>query len=269
MQILDLIRPMESDIKYEMITFPDGEPHIKLGNIDRKDEVRVKCRIKNPTDLFILMQVGDILNRQGVAFSITIYYLMSMRMDRVISFNEAFSLSIVAKVINSLNPEYVSVLEPHSKVTHKLITSIWGSPYVENYSRFGDYLYVLPDKGAWKRYSLPLERKVYCSKIRDLNTGKLSGFKVENPNVIKDNPSKSLLVVDDLCDGGGTFAGIAKELREIDPDRKLDIYVTHMVNPKGIITLSKNYDNVYFTNSYKNWEEENGLPANVNVIKVV
>lgn len=35
------------------------------------------------------------------------------------------------------------------------------------------------------------------------------------------------------------------------PDRKLAIYVTHMVNPKGITTLSENYDEVYFTNSYK------------------
>lgn len=36
-------------------------------------------------------------------------------------------------------------------------------------------------------------------------------------------------------------------------------------NPK---TLSENYDEVYFTNSYFNWEELE-LPDNVSVIKVV
>ena len=41
MQILNLVRPEKSDIKFEIITFPDGEPHIKLEGIDRKDNVRI------------------------------------------------------------------------------------------------------------------------------------------------------------------------------------------------------------------------------------
>lgn len=52
MQILNLIRPEDSDIKYEIIQFPDGEPHIVLKSINRKDDVTVVCRITNPTDLF-------------------------------------------------------------------------------------------------------------------------------------------------------------------------------------------------------------------------
>ena len=74
--------------KYRVIQFPDGEPHIILENIDRKDDLSVTCRVCNPTDLFILMQVGDILNRQGVSFILHITYLMSMRMDRVMSYDE-------------------------------------------------------------------------------------------------------------------------------------------------------------------------------------
>lgn len=45
-------------------------------------------------------------------------------------------------------------------------------------------------------------------------------------------------------------------------------YVTHMVNPKGITTLSENYKEVYFTNSYKDWNKET-LPDNVKVIEIV
>lgn len=48
----------------------------------------------------------------------------------------------------------------------------------------------------------------------------------------------------------------------------LTIYVTHMVNPKGITTLSENYKEVYFTNSYKDWNKET-LPDNVKVIEIV
>lgn len=109
MQVLNLIRPEKSSIKYKVIQFPDGEPHIVLKDIDRKDYLSVICRICNPTDLFILMQVGDILNRQGVLFSLNITYLMSMRMDRVISYDESFSLMVNPKGIATLSENYKEV----------------------------------------------------------------------------------------------------------------------------------------------------------------
>lgn len=55
---------------------------------------------------------------------------------------------------------------------------------------------------------------------------------------------------------------------KVYPDRERTIYVTHMVNPKGITTLSENYKEVYFTNSYKDWNKET-LPDNVKVIEIV
>ena len=139
-------------MKYEVIQFPDGEPHIVLNGIDRKDDLTVVCRVCNPTDLFILMQVGDILNRQGILFGLDIVYLMSMRMDRVISYDESFSLSVVTQVINDMFPQAVHVLEPHS-------------------------------------------HDVICSKVRDPKTGQLSGFKIENPEVIEKNVNLPFVVI--------------------------------------------------------------------------
>ena len=117
MYVLNLIRPEKSDISYEIFHFPDGESHIKLGEINRKDSVEIKCRICNAEDLFIIMQVGDILNRQEVEWGLNIYYLMSMRMDRVISFNESFSLKVVTDTINSLNPSFIYLHHTHSFVS--------------------------------------------------------------------------------------------------------------------------------------------------------
>lgn len=39
-----------------------------------------------------------------------------------------------------------------------------------------------------------------------------------------------------------------------------------MVSPNGIKNLSENYDEVYFTNSYKDWTD---LPSNCHLIKIV
>ena len=56
---------------------------------------------------------------------------------------------------------------------------------------------------------------------------------IENPEVIEENQDLPLVVIDDLCDGGGTFKGIAQLLESHCPNRDRAIYVTHMVNPKG------------------------------------
>lgn len=50
------------------------------------------------------------------------------------------------------------------------------------------------------------------------------------------------------------------------PDRPKSIFVTHAVNPKGIDNMSEHYDNVYITNSYRDWA---GCPENVTIIDVI
>jgi ribose-phosphate pyrophosphokinase len=271
MQILNLVRQDKSDISYSISRFPDGEVHITLGDIDHKDKVEVRCRITNAEELFILMQVGDILKRHAVPFFISICYLMSMRMDRVMDFNRPFSLSIVCKVLDSLGADSISVFSPHSYECVRLLnTPNFGNyefeiPFrCENIAESLNAQTVLPDKGAAGKFYYD-EDTIFGKKTRDLATGKITSIGIENPWNIGDNP---LLVRDDLCDGGGTFVGIAKELRKYKPNAKLYIQVDHMVNPKGIKNLSENFDRVWFTNSYKDWQNES-LPDNVEVIEIV
>lgn len=260
MNILNLIDQSKGNVYYTIIRFPDGEPHIFLDELDRKRDIKVICRITCPEDLFIVMQVGNILNRQGISFHLTISYLMSMRMDRVMSFNEAYSLEIVSNCINSINPSNVEIIEPHSYKTKSLIKkSVEISCIDMIYNE--DCVICFPDKGANTRYShlFPQKITLYGSKIRDVITGRLSEFKIENP---EDYQSGAILVIDDLCDGGGTFVGIANEIRKFAPDAKLKIFVTHMVNKNGITALSKNYDEVLFTDSFFDWNTIE-LPKNV------
>lgn len=263
MNTLNLINKEESDISYEVIAFPDGEPHIKIIDLDRKKDVNIICRIANPTDLFILMQIGNILNRQGIIFDIKINYLMSMRMDRVMSFNEAYSLEIVANTINSLNARKVKILEPHSE---KTLTLIKRSNKINNGILISDHLKVYPDEGAAERYNANPMTDVIFKKKRNLSDGKITSIEPINPYVLYKS-DKPIMVIDDLCDGGMTFKLIADYLRKEVPNREKNIMITHMVNPKGIETLSVNYDSVIFTNSYKNWENED-LPTNISVLKV-
>lgn len=269
MQSLNLIDVEKGDIKYSLSRFPDGEVQITLGEFNRKDEINVRCRITSAEELFILMQVSDILRRHGMRFSISIYYLMSMRMDRVMDFNRPYSLSIVINILDNLEASQIDIFSPHSEISLELFkkTRVNDLDIFSNlYPKVSDYQILLPDNGAKERYShLSNNECIVCSKVRDLATGNITKIQIDNPDIITDKP---ILIIDDLCDGGRTFVEIAKAVRDIKPNTNLNIFVKHMVNPRGIVNLSKYFDHVWFTNSYKDWQNEI-LPNNVKVIEVV
>lgn len=286
MKTINLINVNESDVMYELTTFPDGEPHIKLNNIDRKDSYNIVCRITNPIELFILMQVGNILKRQSVIFNIKIAYLMSMRMDRVINFNEAFSLEIVADMINSLYADNVYIFECHSERAFKLINNSNPIDFVTydfEYNKFNhmikaynkdeddkNIIICYPDHGAKDRYKVSIENPnpyICMNKVRDLdNKGIIKSITIDNDYILPDN--SIIYIIDDLCDGGGTFCWSYNILAEKYPDIPIRLFVKHMVNPVGLEKVSNLFDRVYITNSYKEWEEYT-ISDNVKVFKVV
>lgn len=289
MQILNLINKEKSDIDYSISKFPDGEVQITLDGINHKDRALVKCRITNAEELFIVMQVADILNRHAVIWQLDVYYLMGSRMDRVMDFNRPFTLRIMANVLNNLGAFNVNVFVPHSDRSslegfHKSVSipkevgialDEFDADSIVSYS---GYCLIVPDKGAYNR--LGFEAREYyhnnivvVNKVRDIATGKIQKIEITNPDVVL-STNKKFIIVDDLCDGGGTFCGIAEEIRKIKPDAKLSIFVTHMVNLRGIENLSKTFDHVWFTNSYKDWkkyceEQSMPFPENVTQIEVV
>lgn len=283
MQILNLTNVEKSDIKFSISKFPDGEVQITLGEFSRKDHVVVNCRITNAEELFILMQVADILNRHGVIWSLNIYYLMGMRMDRVMDFNRPFTLKIIQDILSGFGISRIGIFEPHSgrcsepRDIFSFVDPIsqGGEEMCQFCPSFNDvqekYQIVLPDKGAVGRefpYNNVPDNIIIAEKVRDIATGRIESIKITNPE--KFDKTKPVLVVDDLCDGGGTFVGIAAEIRKYT-DQELNIFVTHMVNPRGIENLSKNFDHVWFTNSYKDWKEVLGesFPKNITQISVI
>ena len=269
MQQLNLVHLEDSDIKSSISSFPDGEVQISLEDFSHKEQIQVKCRITNAEDLFILMQVLDILDRHEVSYVLSIYYLMSMRMDRVMDFNRPFTLKIVLNSLKNCNADNIEILEPHSDIYYDYrFGGKFTELYIENSPSntvWHGYQMVLPDAGAKERYDFQyVGTALTCSKVRDLTTGKILEIKIDNPEAISDKP---LLILDDLCDGGDTFCGIAKAFNSLGISKeRLNIAVTHMVNPKGIKNLSENFNHVWFTNSYEDWEN---LPENVTMLKVI
>lgn len=266
MQVIDLTKPSDT---YNVITFPDGELHLELTAPIKNGVVDAKCRITSANDLFILMQLSDILKRQSVILNrLTIFYLMGMRCDRVFEINRPFTLKIVADVFNSFNARMVELIEPHSYQSVRMIKNVRNVRMTqmiadELLDADNKLLFVAPDGGAFERYGENIPCVVICSKVREASTGKLLDFKVEGLIPVK---GRDLLMIDDLCDGGGTFVGLAPKVRELEP-KSLSLAVTHAIQLNGIKRVADVYDNVYITNTYKEWQNEK-LPANVKVFDV-
>jgi ribose-phosphate pyrophosphokinase len=116
-------------------------------------------------------------------------------------------------------------------------------------------LLISPDGGALKKIYKVSEflggiEVVECSKSRDVKTGKLSGFKV----YADDLEGKDCLIVDDICDGGGTFIGLADELKKKNAG-KLYLAVSHGIFNKGFESLTV-FDKIFTTNSFKDFDNE-------------
>lgn len=263
MNIIDFTK----GVGYKVIRFPDGEVHLQLDELSRKEEVGVVMRIRNAEELFLLMQLSDILHRQEIIVDyLHIPYLMSMRCDRVFSFDRPFTLKIVTDVVNSIGAKRVSIYEPHSNKSVRFayaedvqISRKMGFEYK------GVSTICFPDKGAQERYNLFNGRNnLVCEKVRDVDTGELKEFKVINPETFNGG---EITVLDDLCDGGGTFVGLAPKLRELNPT-KLRLVVTHAVQLNGIKRVAEVYDEVVITNTYEDWDNF-VLPDNVVVNNVL
>lgn len=92
---------------------------------------------------------------------------------------------------------------------------------------------------------------VAAAKVRDQLTGEITGLSM--PDI---ESGLSILVVDDICDGGRTFTELASLIKKYEP-KKLVLYVSHGIFSKGIeCILESGYDAIY-TKSGKREERRN------------
>lgn len=252
----------QEEIKFQSFTFSGGEPHIKIvQDFDVNRKVTITHRLNSFNDLGLLCVTVDALRRMDVKIiELFIPYFPAARQDRVMIPGEPLSVKIYADIINAMQLNKVFVFDAHSEVTPALLNH---STVIPNYTfikevlnRIGQNVKLIsPDGGALKKIYKVSEflggvEVVECSKSRDVKTGKLSGFKVYNDDL----EGMDCLIVDDICDGGGTFVGLAEELKKKNAG-KLYLAVSHGIFNKGFEVLNC-FDGIFTTNSFKDFEGE-------------
>ena len=272
MQYLNLdsaFEPYGKGIQFESFTFSGGEIHVRiLEDVSTVDELTITCRPTSFNDIGTVLIASDALRRAGVSrLSLVIPYFPAARQDRIMVSGESLAVKVYADLINSCGFERVIVFDPHSDVTPAVLDNavvVQNHTYVKEIIQdLNDYHLVSPDGGALKKVhklaqQLNASSVVECSKVRNVKTGKLSGFTV----YAEDLQQKTCLVVDDICDGGGTFLGLADELKRKNAG-KLILVVSHGIFSKGTDLLKEKYDEIYTTDSFKSLQSEG-----VNCVKL-
>ncbi len=253
--------PFGRSIDFETFTFSGGEPHIKIKEAVQ-GEVTITQRITSFNDLGIILLATDALRRMNVKeINLFIPYFPAARQDRVMVSGEPLSVKVYADIINSQNYEKVTVFDPHSEVTSVLLNNV---KVIDNHEYVKqclatineDIVLISPDGGALKKiYKLSAYlggiEVIECSKKRDVKTGALSGFTV----YADDLKGKTAVVIDDICDGGGTFLGLGKALQEKNAG-DLHLIVSHGIFNKGFEALESIYKTIFTTNSFRDVESE-------------
>lgn len=247
--------------------FSGGELHLDISFLPENcHDYTLKARCQSSDDIMHMILMASALSNyyRTVTGNIVIPYMPYARQDRVCSKGQHYGLGVVAALLSRVDQRIISY-DIHSSVgTFSLSEScrsfkeIQQEEIIANNNTLsclinsGDVVLVAPDKGAvmkTERVAKKLNSPHFVAhgeKIRDPELGHLSGFDVD----VKDFGGKDVLIVDDICDGGGTFLGLAKKLKERNCG-SISLYVTHGIFSKGFDIFTGYVDNIYTTDSFR------------------
>jgi ribose-phosphate pyrophosphokinase len=200
--------------------------------------VEVRWEFSNESEFLQLAQLKTLLDHNNIKASLLLTYLPYGRQDKPVSNASTFALHTFAQLLNSLNFFEIVIIDPHSQVALNLIANSVAKYPLRKLAailqKFESDLICYPDKGAREKYSkvynLP-QPYIYGEKVREQSTGNIISYRM-----VGECAGKSVMIVDDLCDGGATFRILAKELLTAGA-REVNLFVTHGIFSKGIRTL--------------------------------
>lgn len=250
-------------MNYEKIKYPDGSSYVKVLQYEKE----FNFRVESYEDLWTLNQLVDVYNNAGLIPTITIPCLLDAQADRRFNSSESFGLKLVVKFLSSINANF-KVFHPHnadalefgannieiidnSEFLVECLSELCGVNSGSYNNIVKDLIIMSPDAGMYKNLMKTCDKigwtgETYSAskyrEYRDGNSNLVQQIDRENFN------EKNILIVDDICVGGGTFVGLAKILRERNCS-KIYLAVSHTTSDKVNSELFEVFDKVFTTNS--------------------
>jgi len=263
----------------ELIDYPSGcEPHVRVHLKEHQNEsILITARIHNSDDFIRTALAADALMGLSIQSRIEVFipYMPHARQDRRAVPGDAFSSQVLLSMLGGMNHNFIHVFDVHNPDAYPPrvdVRSHSSVPFTNMVLHAEDrvnvrreVMLVVPDKGAMKRLYVNMDLPdtelraearyttsmlqlpmLVVDKQRDPVNGKLQ-ITVPQRDVL----NRTCIILDDICDGGGTFIPIAKELK-LRGAARVVLAVSHGLFTKGVQLLFEGgIDHIYTTNSFQ------------------
>lgn len=271
-----ILNPDIASEHFELIKYPDGQKNVRLNldKLDIKKPVTIKCRVRNFSELEILIALIGALKRNDFYIGqIDYIYLFGMRSDRMFNTGESsYFKDVLLPILGSFKERNTQILFPHNDMILNLMDAVHYKISIRIPHEFPIYQLkniLFGDQSAhYLRHSFTenfgrgSDSSFEFKKARIENSFVINLLQQEIDFLIKSK--KTILISDDLCDAGGTFIAEAKYLRKQGVQQPLNLFVGHGLFIKGLDPLLEHFDHIYCTNSYSDIEH-----PRVTQIKVI
>ena len=258
MKVIDSDRYSEAGV--ETMVFPGGEPHVKVRRME--EDVTLILRLRNWADVGFAVLVIDAFERQGRLRHTFIPYFPAARQDKTDG-RAALSLAVNGRLfgatpIRVFDPHSVKLLD-HVKVARAYMPADLDLPVKPDVVGI-----IAPDEGArgravhFRDRFYPAATIELATKRRDPQTGALSNYQL--PALTR---AGRYIIVDDICDGGGTFNLLAdaftRRAAELAGTCQLDLFVSHGIFSKGLGAIAAAIGSITTTDSWCRLPEDERL----------
>lgn len=250
-----------SVIDIKVLKFNGGEMHVKVAPIDAYEQpITIVSMPMSSDDLMATLLAIDAIKRtyNPTKLTLNLMYLPYARQDRQCEKGESFSLHVFSNLLNTFKLDKVILNDPHSDVGPALINNativdqvqclqmaLQSNPEFSKLMHLPETVIVSPDAGASKKIlsvCKHLKKPTYirADKVRNTATGAITDTVV----LADDLTGVNCVIVDDICDGGGTFTALAQKLKEKNAET-VTLYVTHGIFSRGKqLLLNSGIDNI-------------------------
>ncbi len=253
-------------VKVESVKFSDGSSNLKIVDPGIKDPTDIAIHVHSKgmeadKCLWEIMKLVDAVDRKYPRIQnkeLQLDYLPHARADRVFEDGNCLPLDIFFYTIGNLGWFNRLILtDPHSDYYKNFEHLFDEIEVIHQHHLVPDWLIesgdvlVSPDKGSVakvKKLQQDLDSG-FCksthvciaNKTRDVSTGKIVDTTLTSTTDLK---GKVCWIIDDICDGGGTFIPLAEKLKQ-NGAVKVNLFVSHGIFSKGLDIFRGIIDNLY------------------------
>ena len=202
--------------------FSDGESSIKLGSVGKKNCVIIQST-NPPTDthlIQLLMMAKKCADDGAQDICAVIPYLGYARQDRAFLEGELVSISLVAKLFESVGLKHIITVDIHSQLAMSYFASIENVssvPLLADYAskmKLSDPIAVSPDAGGigrTKEFAQHLDIDVLILKK---SRHRVTGDVTVDESLGMDIYNRDAIVIDDIISSGGSLVKAAEVLHK-------------------------------------------------------